>query len=251
MTNLTAEQIKSFHRDGFLIVRRFYGGEEIDEITRWINEIQAFPDAPGKYQRYYETSQVEPARRILSRMENFTFYHQGFERLLTSSRIEHTVSELLGEPAVLFKDKVNFKLPGGGGFEPHQDHQAGWWDYATLFVSALICIDAATAENGCLEMAAGHHKRGMFREWEPLTAEDMQGMDFVMCPTDPGDVVFFDSFAPHRSKPNLSDKRRRLMFVTYNRLSEGDHRERYYADKRKSYPQDCERDPAREYAYRV
>ncbi len=48
-------------------------------------------------------------------------------------------------------------------------------------------------------------------------------------------------------------RRRRagFSFITYNRLSEGDHRERYYADKRKAYPPDCERDPGKVYEYRV
>jgi hypothetical protein len=36
-----------------------------------------------------------------------------------------------------------------------------------------------------------------------------------------------------------------------NPLSAGDHLERYYADKRASYPPDIERDPDKEYRYRV
>ena len=71
------------------------------------------------------------------------------------------------------------------------------------------------------------------------------------CPTKAGDVVYFDSFVPHRSAPNLSETPRRVLYITYNRLSEGDHRERYYAEKRKAYPPDCERDPDKVYEYRV
>ncbi len=115
----------------------------------------------------------------------------------------------------------------------------------------MVCIDEATVENGCLKMVAGHHKRGLFREWEPLTEEDMEGMEFVLCPTGPGDVAFFDSYAPHASEPNMSAKIRRLYFATYNRLSEGDHSARYYADKRKSFPPDIEREPGKDYVYRV
>jgi hypothetical protein len=39
--------------------------------------------------------------------------------------------------------------------------------------------------------------------------------------------------------------------VTYNRLSDGDHLEQYYADKRKSYPPDCERVEGKTYEYKV
>ncbi len=142
-------------------------------------------------------------------------------------------------------------MPGGDGYKPHQDSQAGWEKYASFYVSVMVCIDRATLENGCLKMVAGHHKRGLFREWEPLSESEMTGMDFVPCPTEPGDIAFFDSYAPHASELNLSDSIRRLYFATYNRLSEGDHLARYYADKRLTYPPDIEREAGKEYVYRV
>jgi ectoine hydroxylase-related dioxygenase (phytanoyl-CoA dioxygenase family) len=251
MHYLTEEQIDHYNRDGYLIVRGFYNEAEMEQIIAWVEEVQGYPDAPGKYQRYYEESLVEISKRMLNRLENFAPYHTGFHTLFVASRLEQAVSDLFGEPAVLFKEKINFKLPGGGGFEPHQDHQAGWGDYVEFCISALVSIDEAAEENGCLEITAGHHHRGMFKEWTPLTEQDMQDMKFVSYPTKPGDVIFFDSFTPHRSKPNLSGKPRRLMYVTYNRLSEGDHRIQYYHDKWKAYPQDCEREPGKEYVYRV
>ncbi|MEN8133196.1 MAG: phytanoyl-CoA dioxygenase family protein [Pseudomonadota bacterium] len=250
MQVLTEEQLQRFKHDGFLLVRDFYDSDEVKRIIRWVDEVQAYPDMPGKYQRYYESSLIDSGQRMLNRMENFMPYHQGFDALFRD-RLEQAVSDLFGEPAVLFKEKINFKLPGGGGFEPHQDHQAGWGNYVKICISALVGIDEATLENGCLQVAAGHHDKGMFKEWTPLTEKYMQGMKFVAFPTKPGDAIFFDSFAPHRSEPNLTNKRRRLMYVTYNRLSEGDHRVQYYADKRKNYPQDCERESGKEYVYRV
>ena len=105
-------------------------------------------------------------------------------------------SDLPGEEAVLYKDKINFKLPGGDGFELHQDQQAGWGTYTDFFITALVSIDAATKENGCLELVAGLHSDGMLgEEWKPMTEEDLAGKPLVSCPTQPGDVVFFDSIA--------------------------------------------------------
>ena len=71
------------------------------------------------------------------------------------------------------------------------------------------------------------------------------------CPTKPGDAVFFNSFAPHGSKPNLTDQTRRVLYVTYIAASRGDHRAQYYTDKRKSYPPDIERETGKTYVYRV
>jgi hypothetical protein len=42
-----------------------------------------------------------------------------------------------------------------------------------------------------------------------------------------------------------------VLYLTYNRAREGDHRARYYADKRETYPPDIERDPAKQYVFKV
>lgn len=102
------------------------------------------------------------------------------------------------------------------------------------------------------EIAAGHHRRGIIGEsWRPMAGSELDGVDFMSLPTMPGDAVFFDSFAPHRSDPNLTDAARRVLYVTYNKRCEGDRRARYYADKRKSFPPDIERDPDKDYKFRV
>ncbi len=248
---LTQEQIATFHRDGYLIVRGLYSAQEMAEISRWADDIAAYTEAPGRYMMYFESSKLDGSC-ILNRMENFYPYHENFRRMFDSEKLLGSASQLFGELAVLFKDKVNFKLAGGEGFKPHQDVQAGWDRYGSLHISALVSIDEATVGNGCLELVRGHHDRGLVgNHWTPLTDEDMRGMRFESCPTQPGDVVFFDSYAPHASGPNLTRQRRRLLYVTYGKRSEGDHREQYYADKRKSYPPDCEREHGKQYVFRV
>ncbi len=44
---------------------------------------------------------------------------------------------------------------------------------------------------------------------------------------------------------------RRVLYITHNRLSEGDHRQRNCADKRRSHPPDCDREPGKTYEFRV
>ncbi|MEW6278886.1 MAG: phytanoyl-CoA dioxygenase family protein [Candidatus Eremiobacterota bacterium] len=247
---LTQEQVDAFHRDGFLVVRGYCPPEEVLRLERWTGEVAALPETPGKWMMYFESSRQDGSR-ILNRLENFVPYHEGF-RELVQGRLQQDVAQLLGEPAVLFKDKINFKLPGGDGFKAHQDVQAGWDVYASLHLTAMVAVDRATAENGRLEIVRGQHQDGLKGTmWEPLTESDLKGMTFEPLDCEPGDAVFFDSFAPHRSDANLSSEPRRILYVTYNRLSEGDHRERYYADKRKSFPPDCEREAGRIYQFRV
>ena len=115
----------------------------------------------------------------------------------------------------------------------------------------MVCIDAATIENGCLQLAPRPKFELVGNEWEPLTEDDTSLMDFSPYPTEPGDIIYFDSYVPHGSDPNMTTQPRRLYFATYNRLSEGDQMALYYADKRKDFPPDVEREPGKEYVYRV
>jgi 2-aminoethylphosphonate dioxygenase len=78
----------------------------------------------------------------------------------------------------------------------------------------------------------------------------MPGFKLVPVPTEPGDVLFFDDFAPHASKPNLTDTPRRILYLTYNLASEGDRRVRYFDEERANFPPDIER-PGVEYKFRV
>ena len=246
---VSAEQRATFERAGYLVVSDFLDGVEALRLAEWTDELASYPEVPGRHMVYYEDSSRVDGERLLSRIENFCPHHEGFRGLLTTGRVVEIVSELLGEPAVLFKDKINFKMPGGSGFKAHQDVQAGWDRYAALHLTVLISIDEATVDNGCLELVAGAHRGGLLGDmWKPL--DDGQ-LEYVPRPTRPGDALLFDSFVPHRSEANHTDHPRRVLYVTYNRASEGDHRGRYYADKRASFPPDCERDPGKRYVYRV
>jgi hypothetical protein len=248
---LSEEQIEQFHRDGFLVVRGMYSPQEIESISVWTEEVASYPEVPGKYMMYLEESQGDGSR-ILCRIENFVPFHEGFSTLITARRMQQAVSELFDGPAVLFKDKINFKLPGGDGFKEHQDVQAGWDDYAGLHITAMVAIDETNEENGSLEMIAGMHKQGVLGSmWAPLTDEDTGHIDYVAVHCQPGDAVFFDSYAPHRSHPNHTGKARRVLYITYNKASEGDSRQQYYADKRRNYPPDIEREPGKDYSFKV
>ena len=248
---LSKEQIEQFHRDGFLVVRGMYNDEEMKEISQWTEEVSTSPEKPGHYMMYFESSKQDGSR-IISRIEDFVSFHEGFARLITRRRMQQAVSDLFGEPAVLFKDKINFKLPGGDGFKEHQDVQAGWDDYGKLHITAMIAIDETNAENGSVEMIPGMHKQGLLgKMWAPLTDEDTANASYQPVHCKPGDAVFFDSYAPHRSLPNRTDQSRRVLYITFNGASDGDKRAQYYADKRKNYPPDIERDPDKNYAFKV
>ncbi|MGI9309496.1 MAG: phytanoyl-CoA dioxygenase family protein [Gammaproteobacteria bacterium] len=249
---LTDEQVESFRREGFVIVPGLFSANQIAKISTWSDEVHDWPELPGKYMMYFEHTEDNPPKRLLNRIEDVLPYHEEFRKLAISELMQGACGQLFGEPATLFKDKINYKLPGGGGFASHQDVQAGWSRYAELHITALITIDRTTIENGCLEMCGGCHNMGLLgEEWTPLDDQGLGGVNYVAVESEPGDAVFFDSFTPHRSEPNRTDDPRRVLYYTYNKVSAGDHLRQYYDDKRASYPPDIDRQDDKEYVYRV
>ena len=82
----------------------------------------------------------------LARVENFLQYHPNMNDV-ADHIIRQIVSDLWdGDEAILFKEKINFKLPGGGGFLAHQDSVA-YMGMAEHHISVMIVVDSATIES--------------------------------------------------------------------------------------------------------
>ncbi len=242
-------ELDAMQRRGYLVVPGFFGPDETRALIGWTDDIADSPEVAGGQMVYYEDSLLAPGRRVVQRIEDFCSHHPAMDRVARHGALSRWLERLMGGETVLFKDKINFKYPGGDGFKAHQDQAAGWTRYAPLFVTALVTIDPATTANGCLEIAIARPTRQLIgAEWAPL---DEDALGLVAVPTQPGDVIFFDSFVPHASKPNLTDAARRVLYLTYNLAADGDHRARYFAEKRAAFPPDIERAPGEVYVFRV
>src|ERR1700753_3539099 len=135
---------------------------------------------------------------------------------------------------LLFKDKINYKSPNGNGFQAHLDAPA--YDHIGKIehVTANFAIDAATKENGYLEVVPGSHKMEVeLVEGGRISDRWADSQAWVPVPLEPGDVLFLGSHLAHRSGPNNSDKRRASLYATFHGKSDGvDLREKYYAHRR-------------------
>jgi len=144
--HLSAEQVADFQRDGFLVLpsAALFTPDEVQQLIDLTTEVQGWPETPGKWMMYFENSKKDGAR-ILQRIENFFKFHEAYNTLANGPKVLETISDLFQEPAVTYKEKINFKFPGAQGFEPHQDHAAGWWRYGhTIHITMLVCIDRCT-----------------------------------------------------------------------------------------------------------
>ena len=209
-----------------------------DDLRSWTDDLGARPETAGKWMKYFEGE-----ARQLCRVENFTPYHDGFRDLLSHPALIEILSQLMDDPAVLFKEKINFKLPQGQGFAPHQDAPAFTTFDQKFHVTVMIAVDPSTIENGCLEVVEGFEKEELLPQSEDGTirADIAESLQWKPVEMKPGEILIFDSYIPHRSAPNRSTSPRRALYVTYNRSSEGSVRDAYFEHKRRSFPPEIER----------
>ena len=191
-----------------------------------VDEVAAWPERDGLL-HYREMTEEGPK---LCRTENFTPLHDGLRTLLTEGPMLEFASALLGEPAVLYKEKINYKLAGGAGYSPHQDAPA--YPFIDIHVSCMVAVDDATVTNGCLEVVSGAHGSVLPTDDRGCIPDDIVSrLEWAPVEVAAGQTLWFHSRTPHRSGANRSSVPRRALYPTYNARSEGDLRADYYRRK--------------------
>lgn len=226
--------VSSYGRDGYLVLRRVFAANEMrsisDEATALLSRSDLIDtnnlrcrfkphDGGGPY--LFET--FDPVVDIAPRIA----------ALAADSRLTAVLAAIYGEQPCLFKDKIIYKPPGAVGYGLHQDYVASP-HYPRSVVTALVAIDPADGENGCLEVFGGYHRSGsltvedgQYRGLEPGTVDEARAVPLSL---DSGDVVFFSCFTPHRSGVNRSNRWRRSLYLSYNARSSGELRDTFYRE---------------------
>jgi hypothetical protein len=195
-------------------------------LAAWSDEVASLPEATGVLQ-HRELTDEGPQR---CRSEHFVEVHAGLRELLTSGPMLEVAGALLGEPAVLYKEKINHKLPGGAGYSAHQDAPA--YPLIATHVSAMVAIDDADEGNGGLEVVSACFDRVLPLDGRGCVDRSIEaGLVWEPVGVPAGATLWFHSRTPHRSGPNRSARPRRALYPTYNAAREGDRRTEYYATK--------------------
>ena len=253
---LTNEQTAFFKDKGFLLLRNFFGSVEMGRVGAWLDQLQQEPPTSGREAKYYERSPVTGENMLVRAEYLLGDLNPDLSSLLLNARTIQCLTDLLGEPPLLFKEKANYKLPGCRPDKLHQDQAAGWNAYGRFFITMAIMVDPNTRENAALSiMKSGNYQRNLMTpEWQPLSEQDPPYQpedEYHLLEGEPGDVAFFDCYVPHGSPANTSNRSRRNLYLTFNRQSEGDMRATYYAEKWRSYPPNSSADVRPDNAYRV
>lgn len=231
----TKSQLRQYQTDGFLIQREVFSRAEVDELAAEAARLLQRKDLIDidnircRWQNNADTGECK-----FDCFDPVLDLSPQCRRAAHDPRILSIVSALYGEPACLFKDKLIFKPPGALGYAPHQDY-ISWKSFPTSFVTVIVAIDPSGADNGATEVFPGYHQSGCLTPkdglYHELTADMVDLSKGVMLELQPGDIALFSGYTPHRSAPNRSKESRRLLYLSYNALSDGgEQREKHYAE---------------------
>jgi hypothetical protein len=213
-------------RNADAVVTRAIGADQFDDLCGWVADIEAWPAGSHVWGHYAEQTSAGPA---ICRTENVSACHTGIAALVDGP-LSALAAAAIGEPVVAFKDKINYKQPGGAGFSPHQDRVA--YPGVERVLSVWLAIDHCDAESGCLWLAPGVHEVLSVDERGVVRAEVAAGLDWHAAELAPGDAVYIDGLAPHYSSANHSDRPRRVLVASYAPAREGYDRATYYNARR-------------------
>ena len=221
---LSAQQMESYKKDGFVIVKDFLNSEEINKL---------YSIATGDNtlrQHAFDLNDQSGKKTKLTLW--YTPGNDAYGLLTKSERMVNSVDKLMeGDSAIChFHSKLMQKEPRvGGAWEWHQDY-GYWYKNEFLFpdqmMSVMIAITEANKVNGCLQVIKGSHRMGRIEHGfagEQVGASQhyvdlaLKTMELVYVEIMPGDALFFHSNLLHRSEANLSEAPRWSLISVYNR----------------------------------
>jgi hypothetical protein len=127
---------------------------------------------------------------------------------------------------VLFTEKLNLKRPHHGGVNPmHQDYPywVGVAEDPADVATAMLFLDDATLDNGCLHVVPGSHTSGVWRTRDDddefagneIASEAYPDATLLPLEMSAGSMVMFGSYLVHCSEPNRSGRPRRSLLFSY------------------------------------
>jgi ectoine hydroxylase-related dioxygenase (phytanoyl-CoA dioxygenase family) len=223
--------LEDYRERGFARHPAVIDADEVDELSREctrLSELAGVLD-PNNLRTRVTAAGTQTVERTVDRIDPVTDISPVMARLAEDERIMAPVAAAVGEPVVLFRDKLILKPPGADGYTMHQD--AAYWAErppAAGSVAAMLAIDSSGPENGALELVPGAHHRLLTPEGVPADLDPADLPEPVTLSLDPGDLVMFSLLTPHRSGSNRSKASRRALFFTYFPASAGEDRGAYY-----------------------
>ncbi len=232
MPTLSPQQIKQFHRDGFLVMADALPAELLTPLTaqfeQWRDESRehnkpygATLDGRARFDLEPGHNAKQPAlRRVASPIE----ISKDYLRAMRENRAVDAIAELLGPDIKFHHCKINAKLPGAGTevkfhqdflYEPHTNDD---------LITALLFLDEVTEQNGPLEVVRGSHTGPLHGLWHDgiftgaiaVDAAREAAQKTVQCTGPAGAACLMHTRLLHGSAANRSPRPRTLFIAIYS-----------------------------------
>jgi ectoine hydroxylase-related dioxygenase (phytanoyl-CoA dioxygenase family) len=217
MRTPTPEQVEAYRRDGFVLVERFLGD---DELARWraavdyaVAERLAASSEHGD--EYY--------RRVFTQLQRLADTHPDVEELILDERFGGIAGTLAGVDGIrIWHDQALIKPPYGNPTAWHLDNP--FWSFSSRdAISVWIALDDATISNGCLWYLPGSHRTARFEGVE-IGANfgalfdgypEWRELEPVAVPCSAGGAVFHNGLVAHAAGANMTPRSRRAMTCAF------------------------------------
>lgn len=252
------EAAAQYRRDGYVVIRRLLTEQHVaaclDALTR-LAEAADVPPGQNREQAFValevgiDRAQAGTGQRIdlVRKLGNFTDFDPALMRAAMSAKLHAILDRIMGSGRVLLQEMALMKPPRIGGEKPwHQDAAYFRGSDPALMFGVWIALDAATRENGCMQVIPGSHRAGPVAHIPhedinlcTIRPDHLHADRRVAVPLDPGDALVFHSLMHHYTAANRSMSRRRALQFHYHQLgmewtSLAVHRE-FYRDENGEY----------------
>ena len=205
---LTADQVSSYHENGYVIPDYRLADDVLADIRR---------DHDRLIENYPEFQNYCP---------NILAYDLSFLNYARFPEILDMVQQLIGSDFALWNSSFFAKPALNGQATPwHQDGE--YWPIRPLATCTVwMAIDTATVDNGCLRLIPGSHKRQVLRQHRinsdpnltlnqellPNEYSEKEAIDLIL---EAGQISLHDIYMVHGSMENRSSYSRRGMTLRY------------------------------------
>jgi phytanoyl-CoA hydroxylase len=227
---LSAEELTTWERDGFVVRTNVFSPEENDAL-RQVAEAIVDGKRPFPRKNTDRNAQVEDgkASRVgihgMHKIHHPSCYCPEFLARVRDTRLTDPLVDLMGPDILGINNLFIWKAPEIGlGFPWHQDKFYFGKRFVTdTTVGTWTAIDPADEDNGCLYVIPGSHKKEISehddlegsQQTEFKLARGVDDEEGVPVEVDPGSVIWFHSHLLHKSTDNHSQRFRRSYVSHY------------------------------------
>ncbi len=249
--NISKKDIKLYKKNGWIIVRNVFDKKYVNKIKK-----ELFKQTKKESDFFYYENINK--KRKLRRIEKVSDFSKSSKKLICSKKTINIIKILEKNKYLLFKDKLNFKFPGGKGYLPHIDghfywrdknkkYQNGWKKYSSNFINLVLPLEESNINNGCIYVASKNDTNKIGKSFKKITdklvihtpnikLKDLKKFNFFPIELKVGDICLFNWKCAHYSENNQSNKSRMIFYATFCKKNKDMNlRKMYYLDKQSSY----------------